>query len=264
MRRGSDISMSNVAAIVLRVWGIREMRTIGMGCAALALAIGLSGAASAATITTVIDFDSGNPPYDPGANSEAIVDGYSVKPTNIQSGNCDVNKCTIESGQGDQLGIERIEEPLKFDAISFWFSPTGRAANPVFDEDGNIIENYIEVTAFKGAFETTIQFYLGRSLPTFAPLATVVQDNGEGSTASATDECKLVICKNTGYLVTFTSDLFKGIDRIQWGAKDSGQSRIDSITLKREEMEVIPLPAAGWLLLAGVGGLVAMRRKKAA
>jgi hypothetical protein len=27
---------------------------------------------------------------------------------------------------------------------------------------------------------------------------------------------------------------------------------------------VVPLPAAGWLLLAGVGGLVAMRRKKTA
>lgn len=31
-----------------------------------------------------------------------------------------------------------------------------------------------------------------------------------------------------------------------------------------EDPSVIPLPAAGWLLLAGVGGLVAMRRKKAA
>lgn len=30
------------------------------------------------------------------------------------------------------------------------------------------------------------------------------------------------------------------------------------------EIPPIPLPAAGWLLLAGVGGLVAMRRKKAA
>jgi hypothetical protein len=29
-------------------------------------------------------------------------------------------------------------------------------------------------------------------------------------------------------------------------------------------VNVIPLPAAGWLLLAGVGGLAAMRRKKAA
>jgi hypothetical protein len=31
-----------------------------------------------------------------------------------------------------------------------------------------------------------------------------------------------------------------------------------------EPPSVIPLPAAGWLLLAGVGGLAAMRRKKAA
>jgi len=28
--------------------------------------------------------------------------------------------------------------------------------------------------------------------------------------------------------------------------------------------EYIPLPAAGWLLLGGIGGLVALRRKKAA
>ena len=32
----------------------------------------------------------------------------------------------------------------------------------------------------------------------------------------------------------------------------------------KDSVEVIPLPAAGWLLLAGVAGLAAMRRKKAA
>jgi hypothetical protein len=45
-------------------------------------------------------------------------------------------------------------------------------------------------------------------------------------------------------------------------ANDRGLSNY--VVAGRGTPNVVPLPAAGWLLLAGVGGLVAMRRKKAA
>jgi hypothetical protein len=37
-----------------------------------------------------------------------------------------------------------------------------------------------------------------------------------------------------------------------------------SVFTAGDQPGVVPLPAAGWLLLAGVGGLAAMRRKKSA
>ena len=55
------------------------------------------------------------------------------------------------------------------------------------------------------------------------------------------------------------------------GGDLAGSASISSLTKNSishvsfyDGMEVIPLPAAGWLLLAGVGGLAAMRRKKTA
>jgi hypothetical protein len=82
---------------------------------------------------------------------------------------------------------------------------------------------------------------------------------------------------------------FDNIQMWSWNASDVANTRIDCVTISKTANgdnidassassarsalsscaptppEVIPLPAAGWLLLAGVGGLAAMRgRKKAA
>jgi hypothetical protein len=54
--------------------------------------------------------------------------------------------------------------------------------------------------------------------------------------------------------------VFNGVSIFAIGVPtNSDQIRVSGLTVAP-----IPLPAAGWLLLAGVGGLVAMRRKKAA
>jgi hypothetical protein len=48
------------------------------------------------------------------------------------------------------------------------------------------------------------------------------------------------------------------------GAFDHDDSwKLDTVKVKYEEMAPVPLPAAGWLLIAGLGGLAALRRKRA-
>ncbi|WP_120502108.1 VPLPA-CTERM sorting domain-containing protein [Roseovarius sp. EL26] len=225
--------------------------------ATLASAAFIAGTASAATISTSIDFDAGSPTYENAAGSSATIDGYFISPTNIQSGLCETMACTIESGQATQTEITRLDNTT-FSLIDFWFSPTGKAANPVLGDDGELIDNFFSVTAIKGAVETTIQFALGDMLSSFSPLADVTWAAGEGATGSASATCQAEICKNEGYRVTLTSAFFQDVDKISWSAKGSGQSRLDTINVERTS--IIPLPAAGWLLLAGLGGLAALRR----
>jgi hypothetical protein len=66
---------------------------------------------------------------------------------------------------------------------------------------------------------------------------------------------------NTGYTLGLAElGALTNLSKLTFrSAPDGGNLRIDNVGV-----EVIPLPAAGWLLLAGVGGLAAMRRKKAA
>jgi hypothetical protein len=65
------------------------------------------------------------------------------------------------------------------------------------------------------------------------------------------------------YLWTGETPYFGGDGAFfNWTTGDSGLS--NAVFFDSNSMAPIPLPAAGWLLLAGVGGLVAMRRKKAA
>jgi hypothetical protein len=65
-----------------------------------------------------------------------------------------------------------------------------------------------------------------------------------------------------GYEVWDISGLLTGFWTTEGGLENKGISHISF--WNTGDTPVIPLPAAGWLLLAGVGGLVAMRRKKAA
>jgi hypothetical protein len=86
--------------------------------------------------------------------------------------------------------------------------------------------------------------------------------NGGDLTISGSNGTSKTISENLGGNdLDFVSvdGLFDGVVSFSWQNLENGSGRVDNIAF-----EVIPLPAAGWLLLAGVGGLVAMRRKKAA
>ncbi|MEE4189628.1 MAG: VPLPA-CTERM sorting domain-containing protein [Roseobacter sp.] len=51
-----------------------------------------------------------------------------------------------------------------------------------------------------------------------------------------------------------------GLDGNEWTNAEDSYSYLEIYA----QVEVVPLPAAGWMLLAGVGGLAAMRRRKRA
>jgi len=62
----------------------------------------------------------------------------------------------------------------------------------------------------------------------------------------------------TSYSFGYTSNV--GL-RIEFGP-DSWDVGIDNIEYNTAQINAVPLPAAGWMLIAGVGGLMAMRRRK--
>ncbi|MDO5704531.1 MAG: VPLPA-CTERM sorting domain-containing protein, partial [Paracoccus sp. (in: a-proteobacteria)] len=68
---------------------------------------------------------------------------------------------------------------------------------------------------------------------------------------------------NTGYTVDLSDTVyggdFTGISWFQIASSQGGNVRFDDISVAP-----VPLPAAGLMLLAGIGGLAALRRRKAA
>lgn len=55
---------------------------------------------------------------------------------------------------------------------------------------------------------------------------------------------------------------FQGIKSVTFSGTERGNRRIDDLGL--EAPSAVPLPAAGWLMVAGLGGLAALRRRKRA
>jgi hypothetical protein len=83
----------------------------------------------------------------------------------------------------------------------------------------------------------------------------------------------LEITDNNGNSQTITENLngnalqfisfpgqYNGILSFSWTNAENGSGRVDNVSFN---ISAVPLPAAGWLLLAGVGGLAALRRKRA-
>jgi hypothetical protein len=65
------------------------------------------------------------------------------------------------------------------------------------------------------------------------------------------------ILKNTSY--SMMNLLFADVEAVTFRSTSGGTVRIDNISVA---IAAVPIPAAGFLLLAGLGGLAAMRRRK--
>jgi hypothetical protein len=53
--------------------------------------------------------------------------------------------------------------------------------------------------------------------------------------------------------------LFSNVTELFFRASNNGSARVDDLVV---DTAAVPLPAAGWLMLAGLGGLAAARRRK--
>jgi hypothetical protein len=245
-------------------------------CAAIAVASAMAWGAEASTIHTTITFeDSDVPDSVPNAEgSSFVLDGYKVSPINLQNGQCDVDPCTKESSVQvpnpdappptiqDQIlsGIERVEAPDTFDLLGFWFSLEGQGNNPTKD---------VILYGFQGdTIAKTLVFSIDKLFSTLlGEGASLVGGIGDSGTGQDPDEdcIDTKICDGVGYAVTLTG--WTDLTRVLWDVDREGNSSLDTIKLSRDgdtPPPVVPLPAAGWLLIAGIGGLAALRQRKRA
>ncbi|SMX25439.1 VPLPA-CTERM sorting domain-containing protein [Boseongicola aestuarii] len=239
------------------------MRVFSTICAAALVTIGAAAAANAATFK--IDFDGasgdGGTVINEQGDKSYVVGGYIMEPVNIQGGLCADGKCTIETTQTVEPTLYR-EDQENFDLFSFYFLNTGNGA--IGDEQEGSPTNFVTLDLYASFDDASpadgLSFFFG-NLQTFADVREwgldIVYFDGEGSDPGNEAECfEAIICKNYGYIISL-NDLGLDIGKAVWSAAGDANARLDDLVVSQ-----IPLPAAVWLLLGGLGGLAAMRRRR--
>lgn len=217
-----------------------------------------AGPTSAATLLIDFEGDAGDQGVlvnDQGHKSYEV-GGYVMDPVSLQGGLCadDSSKCTIESTQTIEPMLTRIDETA-FDLYSFYMLNTGNGS--LTDEEPNrvILSIFDDIL---GAAIATLDFGNGLALDAYsAEFGVTITYYPGGSDPGADAGCvSSYICKNYGYLVSLGS-WAEGIEKATWSAEGDAQARLDNITVSE-----VPVPAAGFLLLGGLGGLAMVRRRK--
>jgi len=235
------------------------MKIINTICAAIVVTVGASVAANAATFK--IDFDGASGDGGVVVNEQGKksyeVGGYIMEPVNIQGGLCADGKCTIETTQTIEPTLYR-EDQENFDLFSFYFLNTGNGA--IGDEQEGNPTNFVTLDLYDTFDGTIVHSFFFGNLQTFADVEDfgldIVWFDGEGSDPGNEAECfNTIICKNYGYVISL-NELGLDIGKAVWSAAGDANARLDDLVVSE-----IPLPAAGWLLLGGLGGLAAMRRR---
>jgi hypothetical protein len=199
--------------------------------ATLALSATLSIASTADAVTVGFDGLANNTPT-PLTIGDYQLSGPDAR---IVNGNCDVKPCLAQN-PNEVTRLERTDTN-PFTLTSFWFQLLGiKAALTVTSSAGGSVT--MEEPTY--THNTGYVFALG-ALPLFQNVAWISFDN-------------------TGQDVILTVAKAKPNGG---GPNGSGNIRIDDLVLDYTA-PAVPLPAAGWLLLAGLGGLAAAKRRKSA
>lgn len=161
-----------------------------------------------------------------------------------------------------------------FDLVYFWMSLVGQKNKPQKNVtllgwlDDNVDQN--------SDADYSISFDIGGMFSDFASKAMVQFWPGDSGTDNDPDQACLdtTICSGVGYLVTLKQD-WTGLGEVIWAVNQEGQATLDCIGLRRDSQSTvadgctpgttpIPIPAAGWMMIAGIGGLAAVRRRRKA
>jgi hypothetical protein len=241
------------------------MRAIWKALSAGALAVAFTGSGAFATTLHTFDFDNKSN-WDISAKTYTeSVDGttYVFDPVQRQnSNNCFDGSCYIETNQGSPSYLTTSPAGGLFDVVSLYFNYQGRRAETIFG--GSLL----------GASRTPITLSDGTA---YAPAGGFTIYLASDLSAAFTGKLE----QNTGYFITFDRDQFDGIDSFFTQGNNSKQLRIDCVTISTNgtnitdaqsqlgncapsQPQVVPLPAAAWFLIAGLGGLAAVARKKRA
>ena len=215
--------------------------TVGL-LAALTLSFSVC-VSNAATITFDDAVGGGNPA---GTYTEA---GYLFTPNSATNDvKCYDAGCLKEFKQGEITTMTKDGGGV-FDLLGFYFALIG---------NGTASQGVQDITV-TGLFEnlTTISrtFSLNALLSSFI----------DTSVTGADDPAATAILKNDGYFVTIANGLFSNVLSVNWSTNSEGvqsaSARLDNVSVS--DPSPVPLPAAGWLLLAGLASMGLMQRRKA-
>lgn len=214
---------------------------------ALMLSLSVCGA-NAATIT-FDDAVGGNPA---GTYTEA---GYLFTPNSATNDvKCFDAGCLKEFRQGE-ITIMTKDGGGVFDLLGFYFALIG---------NGTATQGVQDITV-TGLFEdlSTISrtFSLNALLSSFIDTTVVGSD----------DPAATAILKNDGYFVTIANGLFNNVLQVDWTTNSedflaarvvqSASARLDNVSVA--DPSPVPLPAAAWMLLAGLAAMGFVQRRKA-
>jgi hypothetical protein len=210
-----------------------------LGAAMLSLSIGGSNAAT----ITFDDAVGGNPA---GTYTEA---GYVFQPNSASNDiKCYDGACLNEFRQGEITTMTK-EDGGVFDLLGFYFALIG---------NGTATQGVQDITV-TGLFEDLTS--ISRTFSLNALLSSFLDTTVTGSD----DPAATAILKNDGYFVTITNGLFNNVLSVNWSTNSEGvqsaNARLDNVSVS--DPSPVPLPAAGWMLLAGLGVMGMMQRRKA-